>query len=185
MNKLCTFNEWLLNKDEELYQEMKLGNALRGLVAGGLVGLSAASGNQVSPADQFTNQHNAFMQNHYKQSAKMDNKTDNIFAKQDAEEDEEYLRNNLTGDKESDKYVRNILQRRQQTRSIEGTPSQQANDKAIMISAEMDLDAKDPSKIGHEHAKAGDYEQWKKSKELEDFMNRTKTDDVMKKLNFK
>jgi len=138
-------------------------------------------GNPIDNDDQFTSQHNTFMQKHYKQSAETDKHLDDFDAKKNAEQDAKFLKDNLTGDEESDKYVRNILKRTQQARNIEGTPSQQVNSKAFMANAEMDLDAKDPSKIGHEHAKAGNYEQWKKSKELEDFMNSTKIDDVLKK----
>lgn len=189
MNKSCTFNEWLLNKDEELYQEMKLGNAFRGAVAGGLIGLSTLGGNPESPVDKirnqndaFVKQHDAFMKDHNRKTAKMDKHIDALSAKKNAEEDEEYLRKNLTGDVSLDKYVRNALARKQQLRSIEGTPSQQVDDKAFMINHEMEADANNPRSFGHEDAKSGNYEKWKKSKEVDDFIMRTKADDLIGKL---
>ena len=182
MNKSCTFNEWLLNKDEELYQEMKLANAFRGAVAGGLIGLSTLGGNPESPVDKIRNQNDAFMKDHNRKAAKMDKHIDALSAKKNAEEDEEYLRKNLTGDVSLDKYVRNALARKQQLRSIEGTPSQQVDDKAFMINAEMEADRNNPRSFGHEDAKAGNYEKWKKSKEVDDFIMRTQADDLIGKL---
>ena len=97
MNKSCTFNEWLLNKDEELYQEMKLANAFRGAVAGGLIGLSTLGGNPESPVDKirnqndaFVKQHDAFMKDHNRKAAKMDKHIDALSAKKNAEEDDNH-----------------------------------------------------------------------------------------------
>lgn len=195
--KMTPFNEWLQAHDRELHNEIfgigkwakKITMPL--MAAGAMAAGGVAQAPDVAPItphrqmmqqhQQFMQKHQQFMQGVHGEMDRVGKDVDGLGSKNDQAEDAAFYQDLL--DSGMDKGLADrMLNRRQQSRHIMGTPSQQAAEKAQMANAEMDLDANDPNSWGHEGAKKGDYEAWRRGKEVEDIHNIVNTDDTVKKL---
>lgn len=188
------FKKWLESRDANLSNEIAQTEGIRGALnwmgkkaaPAVLAGASMMGGTADAPSVQSHQnamaQHRQAMAQHRQDMSSINGEIEKTGRFLDDEEDKEHDAEDAEIRQGGDEDFNNrVIARKKIIRQVMGKPSQRAADSAEMDNTEMDLDSRNRYSFNHDAAASNNTDKWKRSKEVEDILNKTRANDVLKK----